>query len=95
MCIISVNPFLFQYLMGRCLDVVTTNSPGKRIEITLKRTEKTVIVLFVLDNNISDLESITIFQKENKALLEGLGCTMAWGHNQTEIRLVFQPSDGR
>ena len=94
MCIVSVNPFLFQYLSGRCLDAIIETDSGKRIDIMQKRTEEQVIVSFVLDNSIGDLEPIMNFQKEYAAVLKRLGCTMDWDKNQTEVRLIFQPANG-
>jgi signal transduction histidine kinase len=95
LCVVSANPFLFQYLIGRCLDLLIETGPGKRIDLMLKRTGVQVTVSFMLDNGLGDVESIMNFRTEYEAVLQRLGCKMDWDEKQTEMRLIFQPSDKR
>jgi len=93
-CVVSANPFLFQYLISRGLDVLIETGSAKRIDIMLKRTEERVTVSFALDAGLGDVESVMHFRKEYEAVLQRLGCQMDWDEKQTEVQLIFQPSDG-
>jgi signal transduction histidine kinase len=89
-CIVSISPFLFQYLMSRCLDhIIDVIGSGKRIDITLQRKEAHSVIAFMLDNCIDDLDLIDRFQKETGVLLEQINCNLSWNKDQTEFRLVF------
>ena len=89
-CTVSISPFLFQYLMNRCLDVIIdVTGSGSRVDIMLQQKQGQTIVAFMLDHRINDLEPLARFQKEIGMLLEQINCKLDWNKDQTELHLVF------
>lgn len=89
-CSLSISPFLFQYLMSRCLDVIIdVTGSGNRVDLMLQQKQGQAIVAFMLDHRINDLEPLAHFQKEIGMLLEQINCKLDWNKDQTELYLVF------
>jgi len=89
-CSVSTNPFLFQYLMSRCLNVIIdVTGSGNRVDIILQQKQGQTIVAFMLGHSINNLEPLAHFQKEIGMLLEQISCKLDWNKDQTELHLVF------